>query len=133
MAHLFAEAFAEPLLDPTGDAIEHRYDEALGLSVLRDGRVFVEHADFGQTQTGTKATGEHDDEDPVEPTSTDVKAALKMADSTHTAVKAEADDWTLARVGSETVTKVKAETDDWSISTGLDTHTRVRGEADDWA
>jgi hypothetical protein len=135
MSHLFAEAFAEPLQDPTRPPVEHRYDEALGLSVLADGRVFVEHASIGETQTGTKAVGEQDDEDPTTISQTDAQVDnwRGAIDGTHTAVKAEADDWASTRGDNETVTLVRGEGDDWASSSQLDTSTRVRGEVDDWA
>jgi hypothetical protein len=135
MSHLFAEAFAEPLQDPTRPPVEHRYDEALGLSVLPDGRVFVEHASVGETQTGTKAMGEQDDQDPTTITEADAEVdTWRVAmDGTHTAVKAEADDWASTRKGTETVTFVQNEADDLTASPHLDTSTRVRGEVDDWA
>lgn len=132
--HLFAEAFAEPLQDSPRAPTEHRYDETLGLSVLTDGRVFVEHATVGETQTGTKAVGEQDDQDPTTIThaNAEVDTWRVAMHGTHTAVKAEADDWASLGRSSDTVTKVKGEVDDWAASPHLDTSTRIRSEVDDW-
>lgn len=133
---LFAEAFAESLQEPASDASELRYDEHLSVSVLPDGRVFVEHASTGETNTVTKAVGEQDDRDETTTiTEADAETDTWRAcmDGTHTAVKAEADDWATTRKGSETVTFVEAEGDDWVAGGDLDTQTRVRSEADDWA
>ncbi len=136
MTALFAEAFAEPLQEAAQPTPEHRYDEELGLSVLADGRVFVEHASAGETQTVTKAVGESDDRDE-DTTITEADAETDtwrtLMEGTHTAVKAEADDWASTRKGTETVTFVQSEGDDWTALPQLDTHTRVRNEADDWA
>jgi hypothetical protein len=116
MPTLFAEAFAEALLHPEQLRPEYRYDEDLGLSVLPDGRVFVEHAGAGETQTVTKATGEQDDRDE---------------ETTVTEADGETDTW--RTVMEATHTAVDAEADDWAVPPRLDTNTRVRGEADDWA
>lgn len=132
MTRLFAEAFAEPLQEPAHDAPEHCYDETLALSVLPDGRFFVEQASAGETQTVTKAAGEQDDRD--DDTGIANTDTWRMSvDGTQTAVKAEADDWATTRKDSETITLVQAEGDDWAALPRLGTHTRVRNEADDWA
>src|SRR4051794_10432442 len=128
MSHLFAEAFAERLKEPTRPPVEHRYDEALGLSVLPDGRVFVENSSVGETQTGTKAVGEQDDQDAT--TITEANAEVDtwrvVMEGRNTAVKADA--WASTRKGTETVTFVENEADDVTASPHLDTSTRVRGE-----
>lgn len=137
MSLLFAEAFAEALQEPASESPEHRYDETLALSVLPDGRFFIDHARLGETQTATKAAGEQDDRDE-DTTITEANAEgdtwrAATLDGTHTAVKGEADDWASTRKGAETATFVQAEGDDWAGSPQLDTGTRVRGEVDDWA
>jgi hypothetical protein len=136
MVALFAEAFAEPLQEAAQTVPEHRYEDGLALSVLPNGRVFVEHASTGETQTVTKAHGESDDRDE-DTTITEANAETDtwrtVMDGTHTTVKAEADDWAATRKGTETLTFVDAEGDDSTALPQLDTHTRVRNEADDWA
>lgn len=135
MPRLLAEAFAEPLEDAVRVPPAHRYDETRRLSVLADGRVFVEHAVAGETHTETKAAGEQDDRDPSTITKVEgeVDAWCAAYGGTSTAVTPEADDWAATQKGSETVTHVHAEGDDWSALSHLDTQTRIRREADDWA
>ncbi len=116
MIELFAEAFTEPLQEPECARAAYCYDEALALNVLPDGRTAVEHASAGQTQTVTKASGEHDDRDE---------------DTTITEAEAETDTWWTAMTGTHTA--VKAEADDFASLPRLDTITRVSREADDWA
>jgi hypothetical protein len=134
MDQLFAEAFSEPAQDPVGPTVEYRYDEALSLAVLRDGRAYVEHAHAGETQTVTKVTGERDDDDRPRGVPAETQAGIANADTgTHTAVRGEADDWAATGRETETVTLVRAEGIDWAAAPELDTVTRVRREADDWA
>jgi hypothetical protein len=135
MAELFAEAFLESLEEPERQEPEHRYDEDLSLCVLADGRAYVEHAAVGDTQTSTKAVGEHDDRD--DDIITEVRGetdAFTVADGgTHTAIRGEADDWAATRRDTETITLVQSEGIDWSPLPQLDTVTRIRAEADDWS
>jgi hypothetical protein len=137
MPRLVAEAFAEPLQEPAHLTPDDRYDEALALSVLPDGRVFVEHASAPETQTVTKTIGQQDDRHETRPsprlTPSETDTWRTVMQGTHTAVEAEADDWASTRKGTETITFVDAEGDDWTALPQLDTHTRVRNEADDWA
>lgn len=135
MVELFAEAFLESLQEPDHQEPEHRYDEDRSLCVLADGRVYVEHAAVGDTQTSTKAVGEHDDRD--DDIITEVRGEGDLfsvaADGTHTAIRGEADDWAATRKDTETVTLVDSEGIDWAPLPQLDTLTRIRAEADDWS
>jgi hypothetical protein len=135
MGRLFAEAFTEPLREPAEAPPQPRYDETLGMSVLPDGHPFVERVGVGETQTSTKAVGEHDDRDEevtITEATGEIDAWRVGKEGTHTAVRGEADDWASTRKGSETQTFVDAEGDDWAVLSQLDTQTRVRNEADDW-
>ncbi len=135
MSRLFAEAFAETLQEPVEAPPEHRYDETLGMSVLLDGRPFVEHVSVGETQTSTKAIGESDDRDEdvtITEATGEIDTWRVAKEGTHTAVRGEADDWASTRRGSETQTFADAEGDDWAIFSHLETQTRVRNESDDW-
>jgi hypothetical protein len=134
MDQLFAEAFLEPAQHPVGPTVEYRYDEALSLAVLRDGRAYVEHSRIGETQTVTKAMGERDDDDRPRGESAGGQAgAARGGTGAHTAVRGGADDWAATGKETETVTLVRAEGIDWAAAPELDTVTRVRAEADDWA
>ncbi len=135
MPKLFAEAFLEALQQPERQEPEHYYDEDRSLYVLADGRVYVEHAVVGDTQTSTKTVGEHDDRDDEMITEVrgETDAFGVAASGTHTAIRGEADDWAATRKGTETITLVESEGVDWTALPQLDTLTRVRAEADDWS
>lgn len=98
------ERFLQPLRDGE-PGLETRFDEERGLNILSDGRALVDVGLDGGTITGTRASGERDDDDrDPEPTTVTMVQAEGYDD--HNAL-AE-----LVRAGTITFTEANAESSD---------------------
>jgi hypothetical protein len=135
MRRLFAEAFLVSLLDPEQDEPVLHYDEERALTLLSDGRPFIEtghagRAFAGRTDTLTEVRAEQDDFDAPDD-DTDMLAQL----STLTKVRAERDDFASPEVMFATETRqAPGEQDDFCRSeANMGTETAVGGESDDFA
>jgi hypothetical protein len=139
MTQLFAQAFLVPLLPADGEEPVLRYDEERALTVLPDGRPFIEASGVGETVTLTKMRSEADDYDQA---SDDARRQPELLVGTETRrVPAEQEDFERRSfLSSMTKTEVRAEPDDEDrdargdegfFNLATTTSTFVRAEAED--
>jgi hypothetical protein len=120
VAELFASPFLIECSEPEQEPPTVSYDEELSLSVLSDGRVYVEQGAAGATATITRADGEADDYESDDSTITEAGGEhdtwASAALGTKTGAKGEADDWapTPSRPGTEIQTFAERENDVWT-------------------
>jgi hypothetical protein len=101
MPRLFAEHFLVPAREPDNEAPTLTYDDARGLNLASDGRVFVELTTVGDTDTMTEVRAEREDRDPEDFVVPTLGTTTKIAHEAEDVVPAEAVLGTDTRRGAE--------------------------------